>query len=304
MAMNRRSLLEAAMIAAAVVACGISVSAQGSRVPRLKYEAPADLFHSALRPPEVYESTVTNASIHIYDFRPAVPDVVTRFRQTLLREWIAPQYQEAQLTAPPSLGALTVAGADLAQVAQFVEALPSGGFPRPRMRVLIVSGGAAAIVDAQALSLQAWNVALPSFQALMATLHVETGANVASGAAATPAFRAIAGLYVGVKPKFVSAIGPGAGAGSGGHVNARHMYLFSENGRVYRAYDGIRTPDGDIHRFDFDQAEIADPVNSGRYTIEGGQIVMRMGERHEERLAVPLPRDGRLTIETVEYHKQ
>jgi hypothetical protein len=138
--------------------------------------------------------------------------------------------------------------------------------------------------------------------ALMATLHVETGATVASGAASTPAFRAIAGLYVGVKPKFVSAIGPGFGAGSGGHVNARHMYLFSENGRVYRAYDDIRTPDGDIHRFDFDQAEIADPVNSGRYTIEGGQIVVRMGERHEETLVVPMPRGGRLPIETVEYH--
>jgi hypothetical protein len=83
-----------------------------------------------------------------------------------------------------------------------------------------------------------------------------------------------------------------------------HMYLLSENGRVYRAYDDLRTPDGDIHRFDFDRAEIADPVNSGRYTIEGGQIVMRMGERHEETIVVPMPRGGRLTIETVEYHKQ
>ena len=271
-------------------------------MPRLKYEPPADLFHSALRPPEVYESTLINASIHIYDFRSAAPDVVTHFRQTLLREWIAPQYQEAQLTGPPSFGALMVAGADVAQSAQFVEALPFGGMPRPRMRILVTSGGSAAIVDAQAFSLQAWNVALPSFQALMATLHVETGAGVAAGA--TPAYRAIAGLYVGVKPKFVSAIGPGFAAGSGGHVNALHMYLFSENGRIYRAYDGLRTPDGDIHRFDFDEAEVADPVNSGRYTIEGGQIVIRMGERGEETIVVPMPRGGRLTIETVEYHRQ
>ena len=75
------------------------------------------------------ESTVTNASIHIYDFRPAAPDVVTHFRQTLLREWIAPQHRRTQLTALPSLGALTVAGADLAQVAQFAEALRRAAFP-------------------------------------------------------------------------------------------------------------------------------------------------------------------------------
>jgi len=301
---SRRSASKAAATAAAAVALRVLVAAQ-SGTPRLKYEAPAQLFHSALTPPEVYESTVVNASIHIYRFRPAARDVVPRFQQTLLREWIAPQYQEAQLTGPPSFGALTIAGADVAQVAQFVEALPFGGLPRPRMRILIVSGGAAAIVDAQAISLQAWNAALPSFQSMLATLHVETGSSASVGAPApTPASRALAGLYVGMKPKFISAIGPGFGAGSGGFVNAPHMYLFSENGRVYRAYDGVQAPGGDISRFDFDEAEVVDPVNSGRYTIEGGQVILRMGERHDETIVVPMPRDGRLTIETVEYRRR
>jgi hypothetical protein len=278
------------------------VTAQGG-VPRLKYEAPAQLLHSALTPPEVYESTVTNASIHIYHFRPASRDVVPRFQQTLLREWIVPQYQEAQLAGPPSFRALPVTGADVAQVAQFAEAV--GGLPRPRMRILIVSDGVAAIVDAQAISLQAWNAALPSFQSLMATLRVDRGSSTGAGAPApTPASRALAGLYVGEKPKFVSAIGVGVGAGSGGFVKALHMYLFSENGRVYRAYDGMQIPGGDIGRFNFDDAEAADPVNSGRYTIEGGQVMLRMGERREETIVVPMPRSGRLTIGTVEYQRR
>ncbi len=300
---TRQSASKAAALAAAAVALQGLVAAQ-SGTPRLRYEAPALLFHSALRPPEVYESTVVNASIHIYAFRPASRDVVPRFQQTLLREWIAPQYQETQLTGPPSFGALTIAGADVAQAAQFVEVVPFGGLPRPRLRILIVSGGAAAIVDAQAISLQAWTAALPSFQALMGTLRVDAAGAAADASPATPASRALAGLYVGMKAKFISAIGPGIGAGSGGFVNALHMYLFSENGRVYRAYDGMQAPGGDISRFDFDEAEVADPVNSGRYTIEGGQVILRMGERHDETIVVPMPQDGQLTIGTVEYQRR
>jgi hypothetical protein len=49
---------------------------------------------------------------------------------------------------------------------------------------------------------------------------------------------------------------------------------------------------------------VVDPVNSGRYTIEGGQVILRMGERHDETIVVPMPRDGRLTIETVEYRRR
>lgn len=288
----------------------IAVAVQGlaamqSEIPRLKYDAPAQLFHSALRPPEVYESTVVNASIHIYAFRPAPRDVVTRFQQTMLRDWIAPQYQEMQLTAPPSFGALRIVGADVAQFAQFAEAQSFGGLPRPRMRILIVAGGAAAVVDAQAISLQAWNAALPSFQSLIGTLRVETAADAARSAPRpSPASQALAGLYVGTKPKFVSAFGAGVGAGSGGFVRALHMYLFSSNGRVYRAFDDLQTPGGDISRFDFDAAEVADPVNSGRYTITGAQLTLTMGERREETIVVPMPRDGRLTIETVEYRRR
>jgi hypothetical protein len=158
------------------------------------------------------------------------------------------------------------------------------------------------VIDAQAASPQAWQIALPSFNALIATLRVDAAGSVTT--AATPATRALAGLYVGVKPKFVSAFGVGVGAGSGGFVQALHMYLFSENGRVYRAFDDIRAPGGDLRRFDFDAAEQADPVNSGHFVVQGDQLFLTLGERGEERIAVPLRQAGRLTIETVDYTRR
>lgn len=272
-------------------------------MPRLTYTPPADLYHSALRPPEIYESTRINASIHVYDFRSAPPDVVDHFHRTMLRDWIAPQYQEMQLAGPPAFGRWMMAGADSAHYAQFAEAQSFGGASRPRLRGLIVAQGAAAMLDAHAQSPQAWTIASPSFQALLSTVRVETGART-TRSAATSATRSFAGLYVGVKPKFISAIGPGIGAGSGGFVQARHMYLFSDDGRVYRAYDDISAPGGDARRFDFDQASRADPVNSGVYAITGGQVTIRMGERFDEVIVAPLEQPGQLTIATVPYFRQ
>jgi len=289
-------------IAVAIAAVVFATAAAGqTSPPRLRFEAPADLYHSALRPPENYESTKTNASLQVYVFRQAPADLAGRFRQTLLRDWIDPQYQEMQIAGAPAFGPLSIPGADAAYIAQFAEA-GFGGTSKPRVRLLIVARGAAAVVDAHAASPQAWQVALPSFNALIATLRIDSAASVTS--TATPATRAVAGLYVGSKPKFVSAIGVGVGAGSGGFVPARHMYLLSENGRVYRAYDDIMAPGGDIRRFDFDAAEQADPVNSGHFVVQGDQLVMTLGERSDERITVPLRQPGRLTIGTVDYTRQ
>ena len=56
---------------AVIAAAFQGLAAMQSELPRLKYDAPEQLLHSALRPPEVYESTLVNASIHVYSFRPA-----------------------------------------------------------------------------------------------------------------------------------------------------------------------------------------------------------------------------------------
>lgn len=293
------SQLMPAFAAATISALLAASAASQPRLPRLRYEPPAELQHSAIGPPENYESTRINASLQVYAFRAAAGDEAGRFRQTLLRDWIAAQYQEGQLVAPPAFGTMSVPGADAAYYAQFAE--PSFAGPKPRLRVLVVARGAAAVVDAQAASAQAWQVAQASFNALIATLRVDEGG--ATAGPVTPASRALAGLYVGRKPKFVSAIGAGIG-GSGGFVQAVHLYLFSEDGRVYRAYDDIGAPGGDTRRFDFDAAEQADPVNSGHYVVQGARLIVTMGERGEETITVPLPQDGRLTIDTVEYTRQ
>ncbi len=161
--------------------------------------------------------------------------------------------------------------------------------------MLILSGGFAAVLDAQAQTPQAWGIAQRSFQMFMTSLRVERDAG-ASRPTATAASRKLAGSYVGVKPKFVSAIGPGIGAGSGGFVDARHIYLFSDDGRVYRAYDQI----GDESDFDFDGAAVSDPVNSGHYAIAGKQLTLQMGERLDEEIVVAMPNRGRLIIEGVD----
>lgn len=291
--------------AALFIGAGLLLSGQtlskANRPPRLAFVPPAELYHSALRPPEIYESNQTNASVQVYVFRQAPIDIQARFQRSLLREWIAPGYQEGQLSRPPSIQAGRIPGADATLFAQFAEPL-YGGMVRPRLRVLILSNGSAAILDAQAQSPQAWSIFAPSLQALMATLRVEAGPE-ASPMSPTPASRALAGLYGGVKPKFVSTIGPGVGAGSGGFVRARHFYLFSDDGRVYRAFDEIAIPGGDPRNFDFNQAMAADPVNSGQYSIAGNQLTLRMGERLDEVATVDLNPRGSLTIGTVEYSR-
>jgi hypothetical protein len=88
------------------------------------------------------------------------------------------------------------------------------------------------------------------------------------------------------------------------YETALHYYLFSADGRVYRAYDKVDVPGRDISRFDFDAAERSDPVNSGRYTVDGGKLFIQMGRDLPETLVVPVPEKGMLTIDTVVYRRQ
>ena len=120
-------------VSAVVATFGACLSLSGqaidkpNRAPRLAFTAPAELYHSALRPPEVYESTQTNASVQVYVFRQAPAGVEERFQRTLMREWIVEGYQERQLTGPPSIRAGRIPGAALS-VAH--ERRARGGLPR------------------------------------------------------------------------------------------------------------------------------------------------------------------------------
>ena len=112
----------------------------------------------------------------------------------------------------------------------------------------------------------------------------------------------MAGLYMGTKPKYVVNLNRPVGYGS--WVTALHFYLFSTDGRVYRAYDQLSVPRGDVSSFNFDAAQRTDPVNSGRYTLTGNQLRIQMGGKPPETITTPAPKDNRVIIDTVVYLRQ
>lgn len=298
---SRRLQVIAARFVGTLLLALTGAHAIAQTAPTLRYAPPPNYTRSAITPPEDYASNEYNASMQVYPFRPFTGDIGQMFQRTMLREWIDPRYREASVTAQPAFGRSALQGADAVYTARFAESVV--GIPRQRMRMLIVAGNSAAIVDASAINPQVWQRAVPALNAMAGTLRVEQGQaapSVAEGPG--PAGKAAAGLYMGTKPKYV--VNLNRGVGYGNHVVAPHYYLLSANGRVYRAYDQVEAPGGDVRKFDFDAAQRADPVNSGRYTIKGRQLHMQMGGQPPEVISVPAPQGGRLTIDTVLYRRQ
>jgi hypothetical protein len=140
-------------------------------LPVLRYDPPANFYRSAITPPDQYTSNEVNASLQVYHFRPFTGDIQRMFEQTLLREWIDEAYREGNLAAPPRLGRDSVPGAHAVLVARFMESL--GGPPKPRVRVVVIAGAAAAIVDLSAQSAATWERAWPAMSATLASLRVD-----------------------------------------------------------------------------------------------------------------------------------
>jgi hypothetical protein len=263
--------------------------------PELRYDPPPKFYHSAIHPPEDFTASEFNAGLQIYPFRPFNGNIEQLFQASLLREWIDPRFQERNVAGPPAFGRLAIQGAQTALTAQFVE---STG--RQHMRMVVVAGNMAAIVDASASSLQTWQRAVAPLNQFSASLRVEAGTPVPSVAEGPgPAGAKVAGLYTGSKLKYLVDLNRPVGYGR--YVAAFHYYLFSASGRVYRAYDNLPVPGGDPDRFDFDAAERADPRNSGRYTVKGNQLIIRIGEQPPETITVAAPQDNRVTIDSVLY---
>jgi hypothetical protein len=273
-------------------------------LPVLRYDAPANFYKSAIPGPEQYMSTEVNASLQVYQFRRYTGDILQSFQRTMLREWIDPQYQETIVPARPTFGRDTMPGAQAVFTARFVESV--AGVSHERLRILVVAGGAAAIVDASAVSAYAWQRAGPALRATLASLRVVAGtpepliADEPSASAGGDA--SIVGLFVGIKQRYtVNLMGP---VGSGRWMPSTHYYLFSPGGRVYRAYELPSVPGGDLRRFDYDAAQRSDPDNSGRYTVQGGKLVMRMGGSQPETITASLPRGDRLLINSIIYNRE
>jgi len=269
-------------------------------LPELQFQDPRGFYRSASYPPADFSAQEVDASLQVYPFR-AVGDVRQAFSRTLLRELIDPRYQEANVAPGARLDASTMPGADVVLRARFQEIV--AGQPRQRMRMVVVSGPAVAIVDASASSMMSWQRVLPLLNAFAATLRVVSGAPAIAYDAPPPAAgRAVAGLYMGFKNKYVADLQRGPAYGR--FVNAAHYYLFSADGRVYRAFDELAVPGNDPARFDFAGAQRTDPENSGRYTVRGDSLFVRVGAAQRESFAARLPAANTLVIGTVRYTRQ
>jgi hypothetical protein len=284
-----------------VFSLGLAVTGRAvgeQTMPVLHYTPPSNAYRGAGGAADDYSFNGFNASVQVYPFRPFNGDIQQAFQRTLLRDWITPMHQEENVGAPPQFQTIQVPGAQLALTASFAENIV--GLPKPHMRMIIVAGGQAAIVDASAGTMQSWQQAVPHLNAMAATLRVEAGR--APPPLAPEAGRAVAGLYMGMKQKYMATMVNVIGGGY--YTNALHFYVLSADGRVYRAYDKLEVPGGDAARFDFDAAERRDPGNSGHYTIDGGKLLIHMGGPAPESIVTDLPRDGAVTINTVLYRRQ
>jgi len=271
----------------------VTHAAAQSTVPLLRYAPPANAIQIGTGQPDDYSFSGFNASVQIYPFRPFTGNIQQAFQANLLREWIAPQYQEQNLGGAPQLVAMSVPGADLAIVATFLET----GFVRLRRRVLIVAGNHAAIIDASAGTQQSFAALSQHLGALGNSLHVEAAR--APAALTVAGGRAVAGLYQGIALKVtVNTI-----AGGLDNRRALHYYLFSADGRVYRRYDSPPVAAANIASFDFAAAEQADRSNSGRYTIDNGRLIIHMQDQLPDIVTEP-PKNGALTINAVTYQRQ
>jgi hypothetical protein len=269
------------------------MTSDSATTPVLRYTPPADAIQVATGSPADYSFTAFNAAVQIYPFRPFTGNIQQAFQMTLLRDWIALQYQEQNVGGPPQFYTAAVPGAHVAMIADFLET----GYLRGHRRMLIVAENQAAIVDTSAPP-QTWQALAPALDALVSSLRVEASRAPAPLTAA--AGRAVAGLYQGIKPKYmVNTIG-----GSNYYSNALHYYLFSADGRVYRRYDFAPVPAGSVGQFDFDATERTDPSNSGRYTVDGGSLIMRMEGQQPETIVTDAPSGGAVTIYSVRYERQ
>jgi hypothetical protein len=269
-------------------------------LPTLRYDPPPNFYRSASTPPEQYSSTTVNAYLVVYPFRPDPASLLQAYQQTMLRNWIDPQYQETNVAGPPGIATGTMPGADTTIVWSFVETI--AGLSRPHLRVAILSRGAVAIVDLSANSEYSWQQAWPAMQVTLASMRVVMPSGVAAAPQASPATHTLAGVYMGMKGHYVVDLNRPVGSGTWQRVP--HFYLFSADGRVYRGFNLLVTSTSELGRFDFDAAERTDPESSGRFTVQGDQLLIQFGGPVPETVTTALPQGGRLTIDAVTYVRQ
>lgn len=289
--------MRAGLTATIVLVCAATNAAQ-PMTHVLQYTPPSNVFRAGIQPAEDYSFTNANGALEVYQFRPFTGNILQAFQTTLLRDWIAPMHQEENVGTRPTFVAITVQGADRAVTATFAE--NRVGVLRPHMRMLIVAGNEAAIVDASAATPESWRAIVPALNGMATTLRVVAERGPAP--LTRDAGLAMAGLYQGMKQKYMASTVNITGHGY--YTTALHFYLFSPDGRFYRAYDRLDVPGGVISQFNFAAAERNDPMNFGHYTIDGGKLIMKTEGSDPKTIVTDAPVNGAVVIESVTYTRK
>ncbi len=289
-----------AFLALLMILAAIPVAAQTqATIPVLQYNAPPNYMRSAIYPPEDYIANQFNGSFQVYQFEPFAGNIVQTFQRTLLKDRISAMHVEENVVGIPQFRQAKMPGADAVYVATFTE--NRVGIPRPHMRILIVKSGFAAIFDVGAINPQMYQRITPDVNAVLGSMRVESAPappSVSEGEGPGPLGETLAGLYKGVKQKFMTGLTFQASY----YTTALHFYLLSKTGQVYRAYDQVRAPGGDITRFDFAGAQRAEPQNVGRFTVKNDKLYIQIGK--PPAIVTDLPKDNVVTIESVTYVRQ
>ena len=288
-------------------------------LPPLNFDAPGG-YSSRVDDVAVFTAPEGDVTIHLYPFRRLGPgDFQARFRETLLREFVAAEQREGKLAAAPRIEAASVEGADAAVIGRFAD--ERAGAPRERTRLAILAGGAVAIVDVAAASgaaersasvlkamIESMSVGQPKARAAPPPVLATPDAPPPAIAAAAPAAGAPAaaaeaappapppaplpsGMYVGNVRRLIPSFVGGVQSG-GMWVTGPQYILLSADGLAYRSYDPPRGG-GDPARFDWKRAQSAEPGNTGGYELLGNALTLRFGG---ETISAKLAGPGRFEI--------
>ncbi len=268
-------------------------SALAQALPPLNFDAPAGFSAAGGEDAATFTAPENDLVIHIYPFRRLGPgNFQARFRETLLREFVAGNQREKPPGAP-LIQPLGVEGAEAALIGRFTED------KRERTRIAMLAAGGVAIIDLTASSaaaaekhaatlktlLDSLSVGQPKARAapppLIATPEVAASLPSAAPQAATPPpppppppFGP--GMYVGNVRRLIPSFVGGVQSG-GMWVTGPQYFLFSGEGLAHRNYDPPRVPGGDPSRFDWKRAQQSDAANTGTYELVGSDLTMRLG---------------------------
>jgi hypothetical protein len=289
-----------------------SATAFAQDLPPLNFDAPTGFSGAVGEEVAVFTAPEGDLLIHVYPFRRlGTGEFQARFRETLLREFVAAGLREGKAATPPQIAAVSVEGAEAALVGRFTEE------QRQRTRMAMLASGGVAIIDITANSgaaaerhaaavkemLDSISVGQPKARAapppVIATPEVAatapapaTSAPAPQSAAPAPLPAFLPGVYVGTVRRLIPSFVGGVQSG-GMWVTGPQYFLLSTDGLAYRNYDPPRLPGGDASRFDWKRAQQSEAANTGTYEVTGSELTLRLGN---ETISAKLAGLGRFEI--------